>query len=104
MFRRPGRVIFANTLRKITRPGGRNIYFVQGHGEGNLTESGRSGFGLLRQEVEKANYVVKDLFLPREKAVPDDAAAVVILGPQQELAPEELGILEAYIARGGKLL
>jgi len=93
-----------NTLLKITRPGRRNIYFVQGHGEGNLTESGRSGFGLLRQEVEKANYVVKDLFLPREKAVPDDAAAVVILGPQKELAPEELGILEAYIARGGKLL
>lgn len=93
-----------NTLIKITRPGRRAIYFLQGHGEGNLTDAGRAGFGFLRQEVEKSNYVVKELFLPREKAVPEDAAAVAILGPQKDLAPEELAILDAHIGRGGKLL
>ncbi len=93
-----------NILLKLTRPGRRNIYFVQGHGEGNLTDTGRTGFGLLRQEIEKANYGVKDLFLPREQSVPEDAALVVVLGPQKDLAEAELGILEAYLGRGGKLL
>ncbi len=93
-----------NALVKITRSGKRNIYFVQGHGEGNTTDAGRNGFGLLRQEVEKANYVVKELFLPRDQGVPEDAAVVVLLGPQKDPAPEELGFLEAYLGRGGKLL
>jgi len=93
-----------NTLLKLTRHGRRIIYFIQGHGEGNLTDAGRTGFGLLRQEVEKGNYGVKDLFLPREQAVPEDAAEVVLLGPQKDLAEAELAILDAYLARGGKLL
>ena len=93
-----------NTLLKLTRPGRPTIYFVQGHGEGNLADAGRTGFGLLRQEIEKGNYAVKDLFLPREQAVPEDAALAVILGPQKDLADAELAILDAYLARGGKLL
>jgi ABC-type uncharacterized transport system involved in gliding motility auxiliary subunit len=93
-----------NALVKITRPGRQTLYFVQGHGEGNISDAGRTGFGLLRQELEKANYVVKDLLLPRDKGVPQDAAAVVVLGPQKDLAPEELELLEAYIGRGGKVL
>ena len=93
-----------NALVKLTRPGRRTVYFVQGHGEGNISDTGRTGFGLLRQEVDKANYVTKDLLFPRDKTVPDDAAVVVILGPQKDLSPEELEQLDAYIQRGGKLL
>src|SRR5574341_1778022 len=93
-----------NALVKLTRPGRRTVYFVQGHGEGNISDTGRTGFGLLRQEVDKANYVTKDLLFPRDKTVPDDAAVVVVLGPQKDPSPEELEQLAAYLTRGGKLL
>lgn len=93
-----------NTLLKLTRSGRRFLYFVQGHGEGSTTDPGRTGFGFLREEVERANYFVKELLLPREKNVPDDAALVVILRPQRDVPAEELALLDAYIARGGKLL
>ena len=93
-----------NAVVKLTRTGRRTIYFTQGHGEGAITDAGERGFGLLRQEVEKSNYIVKDLLLARDKEVPQDATAVVILGPQKDVPEAELAVFEAYLARGGKLL
>jgi ABC-type uncharacterized transport system involved in gliding motility auxiliary subunit len=93
-----------NAVVKLTRSGRRTIYFTQGHGEGGITDAGERGFGLLRQEVEKSNYVVKDLLLARDKEVPQDATAVVILGPQRDIPEAELAVFEGYLARGGKLL
>ncbi|HYB72441.1 MAG TPA: GldG family protein [Candidatus Sulfotelmatobacter sp.] len=93
-----------NAVVKLTRSGRRTIYFSQGHGEGGITDAGERGFGLLRQEVEKSNYVVKDLLLARDKEVPQDATAAVILGPQRDIPEAELAVFDAYLARGGKLL
>src|SRR5262245_3068531 len=41
---------------------------------------------------------------PATSAVPDDADVVVVAAPERDLMPEELAVLEAYLARGGRML
>ena len=62
----------------------------------------RAGFSQARDQMEKANYEVKELVLAREAKVPDDAAVVIVPGPKTDLFPQEIAALDAYIARGGK--
>ena len=93
-----------NGLIRVTRPGKRAVYFLKGHGEKDPSSSDRTGYGQVKSAVEKLNYEVKDLLLARDAKVPDDAAIVVVAGPQKEVLPKELDALVAYVARAGKVL
>lgn len=93
-----------NGLLKVTRDREKTIYMITGHGEKQITSQDKTGFSAAKQAVEEQNYKVKELVLLREKAVPQDAAVVVIPGPSRDFFPEELSTLTDYIDRGGKLL
>lgn len=92
-----------NGLIRVTRAGKRVIYFLKGHGEKDLASGERAGYAQVKAAVEKLNYEVKDLLLAREPKVPDDAAIVVVAGPQKDLLANEVDALVAYVARAGKL-
>jgi ABC-type uncharacterized transport system involved in gliding motility auxiliary subunit len=94
----------ANGLIKVTRQGKLAVYFVQGHGEPEPASSDANGLGSAKTGLEAVNYEVKPLTLARTGKVPDDAAVVVIAGPRGDFFPPEIGALEAYAGRGGKLL
>lgn len=93
-----------NTLIRVTREGRRVVYFTKGHGERDLASTERDGLSEVKATVEKANYEVKELLLARDLKVPDDAAVLVIPGPQKDLLPQELAAVEAFVARAGKVL
>jgi ABC-type uncharacterized transport system involved in gliding motility auxiliary subunit len=92
-----------NALVKVTRSGKRIVYVLKGHGEREIGNSDRGGFSQAKEQMEKANYEVKDLVLAREGKVPGDAALVIIPAPRTDLFPPELSALDAYVARGGKV-
>ncbi|MBI4413379.1 MAG: GldG family protein [candidate division NC10 bacterium] len=93
-----------NALLKLTREGKRVVYFLQGHGEGELSNTDRPGFSQARDAIQGANYEVKELLLLRERDVPENAAVLVVAGPKRDPLPSELTALERYVQRGGKLL
>ncbi|HEU5393822.1 MAG TPA: GldG family protein [Candidatus Methylomirabilis sp.] len=93
-----------NALLKVTREGQRVVYFLQGHGEGEVGNTDRPGFSQARDAIQGANYEVKELLLLREKDVPENAAVLVVAGPKRDPLPAELTALERYVQRGGKLL
>jgi len=93
-----------NGLVRVTRSGKRVVYFVKGHGEKDTADTEKTGFSQVKSALEKTNYQVKDLLLARETKVPDDAAIVVVAGPQKDLFPNELDALQGYGARAGKML
>lgn len=93
-----------NALLKVTREGNRVVYFLQGHGEGEVSNTDRPGFSQARDAIQGANYEVKELLLLREKDVPENAAVLVVAGPKRDPLPAELTALERYVQRGGKLL
>jgi len=93
-----------NALVKVTRSGKPVIYVVQGHGERDFSSAERAGLSQAKEQMEKANYVVKALELARQAKVPEDAAVVIVPGPKTDLLPAELAALDAYLAHGGRLL
>ncbi|MEX2224354.1 MAG: GldG family protein [Candidatus Rokuibacteriota bacterium] len=92
-----------NAIVKITRAGKRVVYVMRGHGEREIGSTDRAGFSQAKEQLEKANYEVKELFLARDPKIPDDAAIVMVPSPKTDLFPQELAALDGYIARAGKV-
>ena len=58
----------------------------------------------IKQALERDNFTTAPLNLVTTRAVPDDAAEVVIAGPTNPFLPEEKDALRAYLEGGGKLI
>jgi ABC-type uncharacterized transport system involved in gliding motility auxiliary subunit len=93
-----------NALVKVTRAGNPVIYVVKGHGERDISSAERTGLSQAKDQLQKANYTVKELELARTGTVPADAAIVIIPGPKNDLLPPELLALDEYLAKGGRVL
>ena len=92
-----------NGIVKVTRAGKRVVYVVKGHGEREVGATDRGGFSQAKEQMEKANYEVKELFLAQDPRIPDDAGIVMVPGPKTDLFPQELAAIDAYVARAGKV-
>ena len=92
-----------NAIVKVTRASKRVVYVLKGHGEREIGGTDRAGFSQAKEQMEKANYEVKELFLARDPKIPDDAGIVIVPGPKTDLFPQELAALDGYIARAGKV-
>lgn len=73
------------------------VYALTGHGETELNSTFSSA-------VEKENIEVASLSLLTEEAVPEDADAILICGPQRDISEEEKELLLTYLQEGGSLL
>jgi len=91
----------------------RVAYMTVGHGELNdtvseadLAQKGLGGVDAMRSLLGLLNYEVMNLSLTTGlgRDVPTDAAVVLVLGPRRSFLPEELAVLDRYLARGGSLL
>lgn len=91
-----------NSILKVTKAGKKTVYFLTGHDEMSVDETGNDGMSLLKASLEKEVYQAKSLSFTIDKKVPDDAAVVVIAGPKKPLHNEELDILKAYMEKGGR--
>jgi hypothetical protein len=101
---------FQKNLMKLARDA-RVAYLTTGHHELNDRSPGldpdkdKSVTGL-RKLLELQNYRVVDLGMPQGLAseIPEDASVVIVLGPKEPFAPEEVSALKRYAERGGALL
>ncbi|MGM0675669.1 MAG: GldG family protein [Spirochaetota bacterium] len=89
-----------NGIYRLVSDESRTIYFLTGHGEKAPDEE----FSQLRDALEAENYEVEDLLLVRADEIPDEAAALVIGGPREELDDHELELVAEYFEGGGSLL
>ncbi len=93
-----------NALVKVTQKKRKKIYFLTGHGEKDLKNSGKTGYSQVKKSLGEKNYEVKTLLLTRNEGVPKDCDVLVIADPQVELLQHELAALKAYLKQGGHLL
>lgn len=92
-----------NRLQQIISSSSAKVYFLQGHGEHQLT----GGEGAISQAVQALgdrSYTTSPLNLAEKPSVPEDAAVVVVAGPQRALFETEVKALRDYLNRGGNLL
>lgn len=86
---------FTAGLLKLTQDKQKVVYFLEGHGEQELFQA--------KNALTKQNYKTENLSLFGKKEVPADAAVVVVAGPQSALMPQEVDVLKAYVAQGGRV-
>jgi len=88
----------------VTRPPKR-LYAIEGHGECSTTSTDRyTGCSGLHDALQGELYDVETLTLRGERGVPEDASAVLIVGPHDDFLEREVEALAAYLDKGGKLL
>ncbi len=92
-----------NAILQVTRTTKKVVYFVTGHGEPGLNESDRNGYNVAKQALEEQNYTVQELILARQPTVPEDAAALLLIGPRRDLLEAETEALAAFLGRSGHL-
>lgn len=80
------------------------IYFVQGHGERDLSGSGRDGYSDFKQDLDNENSEVKTLVLLQQMKIPADCQILVIAGPKNDYLPQEVSAIENYLKGGGRVL
>ncbi len=81
------------------------IYFLTGHGERGVTDSGPRSLSRIKATLENQQYEVKELNLvtQAEPQVPGDCAVLVIAGPTEPIRDKELAAIRAYAEQGGNL-
>ncbi len=93
-----GAILRVTSARQVT------VYFVTGHGEGDIESTQRDGYAGIRSLLEEANYRVETLVLAGYTGtLPVSDTVIVLLGPQKALSTDEEHLLAAYLGRGGKL-
>jgi len=93
-----------NALIKVVEGKTKKLYFVQGHGERELTGADPRGMSQIATALTSDNFETAPLALAQEGAVPDDATVLVIAGPTSDFLEGEIELLQQYLNRGGKVL
>lgn len=93
-----------NAIIQVAKGEKRKIYFLKGHGERALADTGRDGYSDIKESLEAGRYAVFELNLLEQDRVPADAEIVIVAGPKSEFMPHETKALEAFLQTGGKVL
>ncbi len=96
-------VKLTSRLQQITGSAQSKVYFLQGHGERQLA-AGDHAMSQAIQGLGDKNYTPSPLNLTERSSVPQDAAVVVVAGPERALFDSEVTALRDYLNRGGNLL
>ncbi|HRJ51142.1 MAG TPA: Gldg family protein [Candidatus Thiothrix moscowensis] len=96
--------VIANAIQRMSRGGERLVVFLEGHGERNPLATESSGMSKLAESLQRNGFTVQPHNLVRTQSLPQNASAVVIAAPQQDLLPGEVDILKKYVEQGGNLL
>lgn len=92
-----------NAIIRVTSARKSKIYAVAGHGELDAAAQGDKSWSMLEKSLKEQGVEVQSLTLARESAIPADADALLILGPQKDYLEHELKLLSDYFTAGGRL-
>jgi gliding motility-associatede transport system auxiliary component len=84
--------------------GEKTVYFMDGHGERSIDDTGRDGFDNLKKELNNESYEVKTLMLLQKNEIPANCEMLVIAGPKHDYLPAEIETISKFIDGGGRVL
>jgi ABC-type uncharacterized transport system len=99
-----GEMTFTATLLALQNSQPLKAYFLQGHGEGSLDDSGNFGFSKFAIALAQNYIAPANLELTGEGGVPLDCNLLIIAAPTVPLSELELQKIEKYLSDGGRLL
>ena len=100
-----GEQLCVTALARLAQPRRPVVYALEGQGERDIDDydllGGDSDFA---REIRRDGYDLRKLRLAGGDGIPADCDVLLIAGPRQPPATEVRGTIEAYLARGGRLL
>lgn len=91
---------FTSAILEVTGIAQKKVYFLTGHGEGNID----SNFRRAKEGLLNDLYLVGMLNLIVNPSIPDDCAVLIIIAPQNAMTDGELEIIASYLQNGGQAL
>lgn len=93
-----------NAILKLTRSNQKKVYWLSGHGEGDLDDKEQGGYLFLKEAIQGENVIVEKLELAARKEVPEDASALLVIAPRKTLVDFEKDAISAYLSSGGSAI
>ncbi len=93
-----------NAIIRLSRAKTKVIYFLLGHGEHDINDTGKNGYSQFKEVLNNKGFRAESLWLVKRPQVPQDAALVVVGGPQKEILTGEIKKLQSYLQKGGHIL
>ena len=96
-----------SSLIRVTSEQEKQVFFLTGHGEPDIADASPEGYSLLKQALERENYVVETINVA---AVADgdtllsDSSTLILAGAQQDLSELEVAFLTEWMETGGRLM
>jgi ABC-2 type transport system permease protein len=91
---------FTGAIRYVTSENTPVVYFTEGHNENDVD----STYQVLKNQIERNNFIVKKLNLLSADKIPDDAGMVVVASPKNDITINEKDVLDEYLYNGGKAI
>jgi hypothetical protein len=101
---RPTEGMLFETFSLLRGREGGVIWVARGAGEGDLESGAPTGYSGLASALVTEGYRLHQFVAAATPAIPDDVAAVLWIAPERALPGEALAALDAYLARGGRLV
>ncbi len=98
-----------NAIIRVLKTETKKIYFTSGHQEKDPLETDANGISGIASKLEDSAYAIETLVIARSQSkealrLPEDAAAIVVAGPQTDFLDEELDALQLYLDGGGSAI
>jgi ABC-type uncharacterized transport system involved in gliding motility auxiliary subunit len=93
-----------NGFLKISQSRSIRIYYTTGHGELEVEDTSNEGASVLTTMIKNSNMEFLPISLMKSAKIPEDATAILSLGPQDGFLPNELTLLNDYLSKGGRFL
>lgn len=94
----------ANAIKKLSRASDKKVYFLVGHGEGDLDSDKEDGYLFFKEAIQGENLKVEPLSLAHRNKIPEDAAILILIAPSKKLAFSERKAILDYVDGGGHLM
>ena len=98
-----GEEAFTSAILSVIQEKQDIVYFVSGHGERELDAYEANGISTIDKKLKRENFKVEKLELLKVEKVPEDCNLLLIVGPEKEFSPREIGLLRDYVHGGGRL-
>jgi hypothetical protein len=98
-----GEMAFTALLLAVENPKPLKAYFMQGHGEPSLSETGETDYQKFGAVLAENYIATSPLNLLGDSTIPDDCNLLIIAGPRSAFSEAEVEKIDQYLAQGGRL-
>ena len=92
------------TIYFLTQGQQKDAWFTSGHGEKDLTSTGKDGFSDVAAALQTDNFTVTQGLLDGTRGISANIRIVIIAGPKHDLSAAALAAIGNYFEQGGRVL